>query len=52
MGCRQLTQDRESARDNSAVIVFFDDPSLSLTPNVRRVQPRRTQTPVTVHPFD
>jgi hypothetical protein len=44
--------DQANAQRRRACLVFFDESSLSLTPNVRRTWAPRGQPPVLVHPFN
>ena len=52
MGQRALAGDQANAQRRRACLVFFDESSLSLTPNVRRTWAPRGQPPTLVHPFN
>jgi hypothetical protein len=52
LGQGRLAQDQKNARRRGAVICFFDESGLSLTPNVRSTWAPRGKTPVLVHPFN
>jgi transposase len=47
-----VAADSANAQRRRACLVFFDESSLSLTPNVRRTWAPRGQPPVLVHPFN
>jgi transposase len=52
MGQGALAGDQANAQRRRACLVFFDESSLSLTPNVRRTWAPRGQTPTLTHPFN
>jgi hypothetical protein len=47
-----VAADQANAQRRRACLVFFDESSLSLTPNVRRSWAPRGQTPTLTHPFN
>ena len=49
MGRRRLAQDKKNARRRGAVICFFDESGVSLTPIVRSTWAPRGHTPVLAH---
>ena len=52
MGRQRLAQDQKNARRRKAVICFFDESGVSLTPIVRSTWAPRGKTPVLVHRFN
>ena len=52
MGRQPLAQDQKNARRRKAVICFFDESGVSLTPIVRSTWAPRGKTPVLVHRFN
>ena len=52
MGRPRLAQDQKNARRRKAVICFFDESGVSLTPIVRSTWAPRGKTPVLVHRFN
>jgi DDE superfamily endonuclease len=52
VGRQRLAQDQKNARRRKAVICFFDESGVSLTPIVRSTWAPRGKTPVLVHRFN
>jgi len=52
VGRPRLAQDQKNARRRKAVICFFDESGVSLTPIVRSTWAPRSKTPVLVHRFN